>query len=366
MRPSEAVMAYLKREAEQRPLTEGSRLPPIREVAAELNVSIRTVQSVFQKLSRLGRLRTVVGNGTFWVARRSAHRDILDIALRMHATTGAADEEWVHGISSGILSAASQGTPRVRLLPLPHRMDDPAAARQLLKERHLADGLILFPSPFNNEVRQAYEASGRPVIDLNPPSETAVTNFVSPDYYGASRLIGTAWRETGRKRVLLMLHTSLERSVSNRVRFSGLANGLGIGLSRSVFLLLAVSESAHQEHAYQTMKECLAAPEGCPDAVYCVSDHQAPGVLRAIAESGLQVPGDISVVGGSGFNFPTSAYASLTRTKQPFHKLGVNLLELLRERIRENRSVPAVILETPFIGGATTRPQENVILGIQQ
>lgn len=366
LRPSEIVSSYLEREAARHELTDGSRIPPIRQVATELSVSMRTVQSVFQKLVREGRIRTKAGDGTFWVAPSRRTRDVLDIALGIHATTGAPDEEWTHRISGGVLRAASEGTPRVRLLPLHYRLEDPAALEELLKERHAVDGLILFPFAANHEVRRAYAANGKPVVDLNPPSDTAVTDFVAPDYFGASRRIGMAWKETGRKRVLLMLHAPLERSVSNRVRLAGLVNGLGTGLGRDIHLQMVVAESAHQDHAHRAMQKFLATAEARADAVYCVGDAQAAGVLRAVSEIGLRVPEDVSVVGGTGLDFPAGTHPSLTRTKQPLHELGETLVAVLRQRIQENRAVPAVILETPFIGGATTRPQENLILGIEK
>jgi DNA-binding LacI/PurR family transcriptional regulator len=55
----------------------------------------------------------------------------------------------------------------------------------------------------------------------------------------------------------------------------------------------------------------------------------------------------------------------LTRTRQPFEKLGEELIALACQRIEgDNISLPGRVLPTPFIGGGTTRKEENDLLGI--
>jgi DNA-binding LacI/PurR family transcriptional regulator len=55
----------------------------------------------------------------------------------------------------------------------------------------------------------------------------------------------------------------------------------------------------------------------------------------------------------------------LTRLKQPFDQLGNELVSLLCQRIEQkNISLPGRIVPTVFMGGGTTRPEENEILGI--
>ncbi|MCC7517663.1 MAG: substrate-binding domain-containing protein [Verrucomicrobiae bacterium] len=365
LRPSEAVAAYIEREAAQRQPSEGNRLPTIRQVAEDLDVSVRTVQSVFQKLARQGMIRTKVGKGSFLATSTARNRDILDIALGLHATAGAPDEQWSHPISSGILHAASQEYPRVKLLPLAHRLNVPSAAEDLLNEWRVVDGLILFPSPYGREIREVYESHGKPVVDLNPSSDTATANFVAPDYFGASQRIGRAWRETGRKHVVLMLHTSLDRSSSNRVRLSGLVNGIGAELGKEGAFRILQAEAAREDCGYATMKKFLEGPEACVDAVYCVSDHQALGAFRALKEHGLRIPEEVSLAGGTGLDLSTTVCPELTRMRQPLRQIGEALVNMLRQRIREERPVPAVILEAPWIGGATTRLEENTVLGIR-
>lgn len=365
LRPSEAVRLYIEREAARHRPADGNRLPTIRQVAEDLDVSVRTVQSVFQKLARRGTIRSEVGKGSFLVTSSARNRDLLDIALGLHAVLDVFDEQWHQQISNGILRAAAQGRPRIKLLPLAHRLELPEATEDLLNEWRRVDGLILFPFPFGRKIRQVYESNGKPVVELNPPSDAATTDFVAPDYFEASRRIAHAWRETGRTHVALMLHAPLERSSSNRARLSGLVNGLGVKMGREIAFQMIQADAAREESGYRAMAQFLEKNGKRVDAVYCVADLQALGALRALKERGWRVPEDVSLVGGTGMDLSATGCPGLTRMRQPLRQIGEALVHLLRRRIQEERPVPGVILEAPWIGGETTRPEENGMLGIE-
>jgi DNA-binding LacI/PurR family transcriptional regulator len=78
----------------------------------------------------------------------------------------------------------------------------------------------------------------------------------------------------------------------------------------------------------------LASEHG-PDitAILCGNDTMALGVLRALAERGLRVPSDVSVVGFD--DIPEAAYYSppLTTLKQDFGEVGRQALSVLVERM---------------------------------
>ncbi|MEE6274263.1 LacI family DNA-binding transcriptional regulator [Georgenia sp. MJ278] len=65
------------------------------------------------------------------------------------------------------------------------------------------------------------------------------------------------------------------------------------------------------------------------DAIFVSSDIQALGVLRALTERGLTVPGDVAIVSFDGI--PLSAYTSppLTTVQQGFDELGREVLNTL-------------------------------------
>jgi DNA-binding LacI/PurR family transcriptional regulator len=82
------------------------------------------------------------------------------------------------------------------------------------------------------------------------------------------------------------------------------------------------------------------AVERAVTAIFCANDHMALGVLRALAEAGRRVPGDVSVVGFD--DIPEAPYLlpPLTTVRQDFDDLGRRSLDLLVEQVETGRRSP--------------------------
>ncbi|MFF8972904.1 LacI family DNA-binding transcriptional regulator [Streptomyces sp. NPDC014995] len=80
--------------------------------------------------------------------------------------------------------------------------------------------------------------------------------------------------------------------------------------------------------ARRCMRELLDLPEP-PTAVFVCSDRMALGVYEAVAERGLRVPHDVSVVGFD--DLPESRWSSpaLTTVRQPLAEMAATALRLL-------------------------------------
>src|ERR1051326_3621444 len=363
-RASERVMEYLLAEFDRPELKEGSRLPTIRDLSVRLSVSQPTVHGVLQRLVKQGRVRTVAGSGTFLMYPRQKPSDHLNVALSLPLPTGQVNHFWSHRIGAAIMFAVCQSERRIKLVPLPrHVTSEEATFRKLLEERNQVDALILFPLEHDEEVRRAYEEAGKPVVDINPPSAGATANFVSTDYFGAGRQLATVWQRTGRKRMALLGNRL--STVSEHLRCAGFLAALGPHLGQDVSVRVIESTSIEEEAAVQAVRPLLTDRATAPDAIYCGGDHQALGALRTCLEHGFRVPEDVSIVGGTGLDLSESFCPQLTRLKQPFEKLGEELIAMLGQRIEQkNVSVPAKIISAAFMGGATTKPEENSALGI--
>ncbi|MBI4025819.1 MAG: LacI family DNA-binding transcriptional regulator [Verrucomicrobia bacterium] len=369
LRPAEFVRKFVLAELARPAMQTGSRLPTIRQIATRLRVSMPTVQTVFRELTREGRIRTEVGNGTFLVSKYDGKRQDLRIALSFPMPDDSLGSRWGRQICAGIMEAAAKSQRNIQLLPLPQEAREAERAQaRLLSQRGEVDGLISFPPGISNEIRQAYERDGKPVVEVNPPSDSACANFVSPDYYNASLRLGAAWRETGRKQVVLMLYWPLAESLSSQLRLAGLVNGLGYELGRSITCRSVVVDRHADAEGHLTgrlLDQWRVQPAEAPDAVYCVSDVMALEVVAGLLQRGIKAPHDVSVAGGTGLDLQETACPELTRTRQPLEKMGAELFAMLCERIaRRGEAFPAKILATRFIGGATTRAEENARLKI--
>jgi LacI family transcriptional regulator len=88
-----------------------------------------------------------------------------------------------------------------------------------------------------------------------------------------------------------------------------------------------VKEGEHgREMALRLASELLALPEP-PTAIFAASDTQAFGVLEAAARAGVDVPGQLSVLGFDDIEM--AAYVGLTTVRQPLEYSGARGAQLL-------------------------------------
>ncbi|HEX7008869.1 MAG TPA: substrate-binding domain-containing protein [Phycisphaeraceae bacterium] len=365
LRPAQRVEQFLASQAAKLRGKPHQRLPSARQLAQELDVSPRTVATVYREFSKRGLLRTRVGDGTFLMPESAAQSPGGAWRIGMsipRLPQGSAASLWNSLLYGGILDAAASLDPPAMVLPLARDNDDDRMLEQVIHQRDHIDGLILFPHPRMQRILASYAEAGRPVVCLNPPSVSSTTDFVSSDYFQASRRLGQAWRASGRSRVLYLVSGSLERSVSSQLRLSGLTVGLGSALGAGCAIWIESTAGPSVEDGAQAMRRVLAS-QPPPDAVYCAGDFLALGVLDVLNEHGLKVPEQVSVVGGTGYDLSGSAQPMLTRCHQPLPEISSALVQMLRHRLEHpGSSVPGLFLPLPFIGGSTTLPEENQVL----
>ncbi len=373
LRASERVMQYLLSEFDRPELKNGSRLPTNKELTRRLNVSLGTVQSVLQKLAQEGRIRARRGCGTYLVSQPKPEPETLRIAIGSPIEEFQHRDGWVDRIGGGMFRAALLSHPPISILGTqPSTWGTDAFIEELLEMRTQVDGLILLQYsllPKQQFVIDAFEEAGKPVVCVNPPVVNATANFVSSDYFGASYRLGETWRQSGRRKVVMLAPSqkAIGGSVSLQLRHAGLVAGLGNAMGREISFRFEDNIGAStEEEGYAamrgTIREKKAEP---PDAVYCFSDALALGAVSAFREAGIGVPEEVSIVGGSGIPVSKEAHCNLTRLGQPLGRLGEELIRMITRRIAlKGESLPGLFLATPFIGGDTTSKQENELLGI--
>ncbi|HEY7489381.1 MAG TPA: substrate-binding domain-containing protein [Streptosporangiaceae bacterium] len=79
----------------------------------------------------------------------------------------------------------------------------------------------------------------------------------------------------------------------------------------------------------QRAAERLIADGPLPDAIFCANDLLAMGVLRALLQGGVNVPGDVALIGYDDIEFVSAAAVPLTSIRQPMYQLGRIATEML-------------------------------------
>lgn len=84
-----------------------------------------------------------------------------------------------------------------------------------------------------------------------------------------------------------------------------------------------------------------------PTALFAASDQMAIGAYRALAEAGVRVPDDVSVVGFDDIEAASYITPPLTTVRQPFEEIGQRALSLLFELLSDQQPVTTQIVLPP-------------------
>jgi LacI family transcriptional regulator len=98
------------------------------------------------------------------------------------------------------------------------------------------------------------------------------------------------------------------------------------------------------------MQQLLSAS---PSAVFAASDTMAIGALKALRETGLQVPQDVALVGFDDIPIASVVEPALTTVRQPINRLGSIaievLLSLIEDSLEEGAPANRIILPTELV-----------------
>lgn len=110
------------------------------------------------------------------------------------------------------------------------------------------------------------------------------------------------------------------------------------------------------ESGYQAAMELLALPEP-PTAYFCVSDSMACGCIRALCNSGINVPDDVSVLGFDNSPFARTMVPSITTIGLPYAAIGKKAAELLLDQLKNyNKSNEGVLLPHELVLRESVKP----------
>ena len=107
-------------------------------------------------------------------------------------------------------------------------------------------------------------------------------------------------------------------------------------------------------NGYDTTKALIESGEKFT-ALYCISDVLAVGALRALADSGIKVPDDVSVVGYDGQEIAEYCVPRLTTLRQPMVDISREAMKLLFSLIDKESGHKHIVFPGELIIGESTR-----------
>jgi DNA-binding LacI/PurR family transcriptional regulator len=150
-----------------------------------------------------------------------------------------------------------------------------------------------------------------------------------------------------------------EFSSDTDVRWSNIesvARHLGLAINARLVVQLE-GDSPSPQLGHKAAKSLLASAEPF-SALFAFNDISAMGAIRALRESGLNVPEDVSVVGFDDIQSAAYQNPGLTTVRQPLREMGRTAAEILLRRITRPGSEfhERYVVEPELVVRGTTCP----------
>jgi DNA-binding LacI/PurR family transcriptional regulator len=222
------------------------------------------------------------------------------------------------------------------------------------QDSHRADGLILLgygDYTLYVERLTALVGSDTRFVRWGSVREDTIGTTVGTDNVAAGRLAGEHLLGLGRKRIAFLGQAD-EHYPEFADRYRGLSEALAAaGLKTDPALQVDALSSEEQGRAATRQ---LIDGDAQFDAIFAASDLIAIGAMRALADAGRSVPGDVAVVGFDDIPAASLTSPPLTTVQQDLVAAGALLVDTLAEQIEGRDSLNRNLAPKLIVRASTT------------
>ena len=202
------------------------------------------------------------------------------------------------------------------------------------------DGIIMSVSSEtvkNNHIVQVKEM-GIPVVLFNRTINLDISKVKVDDYDGSYKMTEYLISK-GHKKIFFIAGPS--NLLMAQQRLSGFRDAMYVN-KIDVTENMIFSSDFTIESGREMVKEILSNKEK-PDAIFCICDNVAFGVIQYLKEKGYNIPADIAVAGYTDEPVASLIDPPLTTVRQPIREIGVNAAELLFRQLKYSNFKPVDI-----------------------
>jgi LacI family transcriptional regulator len=212
---------------------------------------------------------------------------------------------------------------------------------------------FVYASLYTRKVTLSPLLRGQPVVLLNCLNRSRGFAAVVPDEIEGGRAAAQLLIEAGHENQIVLVGETPPHILAGVERLSGIQDALG---AAGLKLMAQLDTIWWPDEAYQAVTELLASG-ALPTALICLNDRVAFGAYQAIAEHGLTIPDDISIVSFDDSDLASWIRPHLTSIAIPHFELGRRSVELLLDDNRANlvHRIPMPVFERESVGPPTKR-----------
>lgn len=241
---------------------------------------------------------------------------------------------------------AAQAGYALTLIPVGSSARDTVDGAFRRLEEHAVDGIVIVIEAHQLDEADIEIPIGLPVVFVDS-SRSTTRPFVDTDQAQGARLATEHLLELGHETVWHV--TGPAKSYSAERRRQAWQDTLE-ARGRRVPEVIAGDWSA--ESGYRAGQALAADP--AVTAVFAANDQMAIGLVRAFREAGLDVPGDVSVVGFDGLPEAAQLWPPLTTVQQHPERVGALAVDTLLAELDGDDSAQAPLVPTELVVRAST------------
>lgn len=299
------------------------RLPRVRlrDVAERAGVSVTTVSFVLNERPGSG-ISVETRDRVLRVAREMGYRPnaaARSLRTQVTNTIGLISDQIVTDNYGGdlIRGALATALQHDHLLIVVESQDDPEVERHLVEDllARQVDGIIL-ATITSDRIQLPGIRHGRTVL-LNCTSSHALPAILA-DELGGGREAANALLRAGHRHGIFLVGEVTDTLRPARERHRGVTAALG---EAGAELEGMIDCRWWPESAYDAVSTQLSSGEA-PRALICLNDRVAFGAYQALADAGLRIPDDVSVVSFDDSELARWLRPQLTSVALPYFDMG--------------------------------------------
>jgi len=265
-----------------------------------------------------------------------------------------------HGVLRGLSHAASRNGYHVLVADSAESVTDELALAQQTRRR--CDGLVLVAPRMAEADLDRLRQSLQPVVVVNREPSAAVetpeeieTPVVTADYRsGLTGLLDLLHADGHRS---LMFLAGAPQSASNMRRLAALEQFVGAHPDLTVQIRRCGVNFADGYDAAGAIAEAGVT------GVLAFNDLVAMGLISALTEAGILVPGEVSVVGFDDIPFARYVTPPLTTAAVPVAELGEQAWSRMWDLLSDRPPAPTLVLDPQIVRRGSTGPVRVTAVG---
>jgi LacI family transcriptional regulator len=330
----------------------------IKDIAKALNISISTVSRALQDHPDISKKTKEIVNQ---YAKEHHYRpNAIALSLKTKRTNiiGVIVPEIVHhffsSVFAGIEYTANKNGLSVIICQTSEDYEKEVKSLETLQSARVC-GVIasLSKSTTNFEHYKDLMDENIPLVFFDRICTELKTDRVVTDDYNGAYMAVEHLIKTGCKRIAFFSAPSnMEISKNRENGYTDALRSHSLPVDRSL-----IFECDSKEKAIALTPEVLKM-ENRPDAIFCINDATASGVLYAAKRSGFSIPEDISICGFGDGEVAKACDPALTTIEQNGYDMGVKACTLLVNRIKNGNTMREVnhsVIRTSLVVRESTK-----------